>query len=74
MEATLGPLEEIRRINASFPYTDPIREWKGQGKKVLAWQCTYVPEELIWAAGALPVRVAGALATTMLPTCRATGS
>lgn len=59
MEATLGPLEEIRRINASFPYTDPIREWKGQGKKVLAWQCTYVPEELIWAAGALPVRMTG---------------
>ena len=55
----LKTLEEIRRINASFPYTDPIKEWKNQGKKVIGWTCIYVPEEIIYAAGILPVRVTG---------------
>jgi len=55
----LKTLEDIRRINASFPYTDPIKEWKNQGKKVIGWSCIYVPEEIIYAAGILPVRVTG---------------
>jgi len=57
--ATLKALEEMREINAAFPYTAPIKAWKERGKKVLAWTCTYVPEELIWAAGMLPVRMTG---------------
>ena len=55
----LRTLEEIRAINADFPYTKPIQEWKKKGGKVFAWQCTYVPEEVIAAAGILPVRMTG---------------
>lgn len=46
-------------MNSSFPYTDPIRSWKEQGKRVIAFQCTYVPEEIIHAAGMLPIRLTG---------------
>ncbi len=55
--ASLETLREVRAINSSFPCTSPIRAWKEQGKKVIAFQCTYVPEEIIHAAGALPIRL-----------------
>ncbi len=51
-------LELIRRVNASFPFNEPIKEWKEKGGKVVGWICTYVPEEIIYAAGLLPVRIA----------------
>jgi len=36
------------------------KEWKAKtGGKVLGYFCTYVPEELIYAAGVLPVRILG---------------
>ena len=36
------------------------REWKKKtGKKVIGYFCTYVPEEIMYAAGILPVRVMG---------------
>lgn len=34
-------------------------EWKNEGKKVVGVLCSYVPEEIIHAAGMLPVRVMG---------------
>ncbi len=34
-------------------------EWKKQGKKVIGVLCSYVPEEVIHAAGMLPWRVTG---------------
>ncbi|RLF10781.1 MAG: hypothetical protein DRJ98_05325 [Thermoprotei archaeon] len=40
------------------------RELKAKGKRLLGWICTYVPEELIMAAGAIPVRVTGPLGDT----------
>lgn len=36
-----------------------IRDWKGQGKKVIGWLCRYVPTELIQAAGMIPLRILG---------------
>lgn len=59
MFGSLGSLEEIRKINAAFPETEPIKEWKRQGKKVIGWTCIYVPEEIIHAAGMLPIRITG---------------
>ena len=59
MTDTLETLREVREINSSFPYTAPIRACKEQGKKVIAFQCTYVPEEIIHAAGILPIRLTG---------------
>ncbi len=39
---------------------DYAREWKARtGGKVLGYFCTYVPEELVRAAGVLPVRILG---------------
>lgn len=37
------------------------REWKKRtGGKVIGYLCTYNPEEIVYAAGALPVRILGA--------------
>ncbi len=52
-------LKPFREVNNTFPETDQIRESKNAGKKIFGWLCTYVPEELIYAAGALPVRITG---------------
>jgi benzoyl-CoA reductase subunit C len=39
---------------------DYAREWKARtGGKVLGYFCTYVPEEIPYAAGVLPVRIMG---------------
>jgi bzd-type benzoyl-CoA reductase N subunit len=52
-------LDRFREVNAAFPKTSEIMEWKKAGKKVIGWLCTYVPEEVIHAAGVLPVRITG---------------
>lgn len=57
----LETLKPIERINQQIPGIDEIKEWKAQGGKVVGWLCDYVPEELIHAAGLLPVRVSGVL-------------
>ncbi|HKK95132.1 MAG TPA: 2-hydroxyacyl-CoA dehydratase family protein [Anaerovoracaceae bacterium] len=36
---------------------ESIKEWKAQGKKVIGTICCHVPEEIIHAAGMLPIRV-----------------
>jgi len=41
-------------------------EWKKTGHPLLGWTCTYTPEEVIYAAGALPVMVWGGLGDTKL--------
>ena len=56
---TLHTLDRFRKVNETFPKTDQILEHKAQGKKVFGWLCTYVPEEIIHAAGALPIRITG---------------
>ena len=39
---------------------DYARKWKEEtGKKVIGYLCTYVPEEVLYAAGALPIRILG---------------
>ena len=55
----LETLAEIREINASFPYNKYVKEWKESGKKELGWFCNYTPEEVIHAAGILPVKILG---------------
>jgi len=34
-----------------------LEEWKNNKKKVLGYYCTYIPEELFYAAGLLPYRI-----------------
>ncbi len=46
---------------------DHAKTWKKRtGGKVVGYFCAYVPEELIYATGALPVRVIGSLRPTEL--------
>ncbi len=52
-------LDKFLEVNNTFPRTAEILEHTNQGKKVIGWLCTYVPEEIIHAAGALPVRITG---------------
>ena len=53
----MDTLREVRRINESSPTSAAIEAWKEASGQVVGWACTYVPEEIIYAAGALPVRV-----------------
>ncbi len=55
----LPTLEKFRNINRTFPHTEHILQQKRDGKKVFGWLCTYVPEEILHAAGILPVRITG---------------
>ena len=34
-----------------------VEEWKKNNKKVIGYYCTYIPEELLHAAGLLPYRI-----------------
>jgi benzoyl-CoA reductase/2-hydroxyglutaryl-CoA dehydratase subunit BcrC/BadD/HgdB len=54
-----GVLEQFRQVNRTFPETSQIKEAKAKDGRVFGWLCSYVPEELIYAAGALPVRITG---------------
>jgi bzd-type benzoyl-CoA reductase N subunit len=52
-------LERFCEVNNTFPKTSEILEHKQQGGRVFGWLCTYVPEEIIHAAGGLPIRITG---------------
>lgn len=41
-----------------------VQAWKAAGKKVVGYSCTYVPSEIIAAAGLLPYRLRGIEAST----------
>jgi len=53
------------------PFTDILHKrheiaktWKNQNKRpVIGWNCTYTPEEIIHAMGALPIRILGSMKT-----------
>ena len=59
MGEELRILEDFGKFITPFSDNSAIRDWKNSGKKVLAFQCTYVPEEIIYSAGALPIRLVG---------------
>jgi bzd-type benzoyl-CoA reductase N subunit len=52
-------LTRFREINDTYPKTAHVLEAKQRGGKVFGWLCTYVPEEIIHAAGILPIRITG---------------
>src|SRR4030042_5846287 len=58
-ETSLPTLNKFREYNLAFPKNKEILELKQQGKKIFGWLCTYVPEEIIHAAGAIPFRITG---------------
>ena len=58
-ESRLHALDRFRKVNEAFPKTEQVLQHKAQGKKIFGWLCTYVPEEVIHATGALPIRITG---------------
>lgn len=52
-------LDQIVETDRNLPVTREIKEWKEHGGKIIGWVCNWVPEEIIHAAGLLPVRVVG---------------
>ncbi len=56
-------------MNSAFMETavslnnDFVRQWKKEGKKVVGYTCSYVPDELFSAAGIMPYRIRGFGAT-----------
>jgi bzd-type benzoyl-CoA reductase N subunit len=59
MNTELQSIGKFLEVNRTFPQTEEILKLKSQGRKVFGWLCTYVPEEIIHAAGILPVRITG---------------
>ena len=51
-------LKDFEAISATLsnPY---IEEWKSQGGKVLGYNCSYFPEEIVHGGGVLPFRIRG---------------
>lgn len=52
----MSALEELTEL-ASNLVNPAVQEWKAEGKKVVGFFCSYVPEEILHAAGVLPVRL-----------------
>lgn len=61
-------IEAFREILADR--NRPIREAREKGRRVVGWGCTYIPEEILHAAGTLPVRVLGGRGETPLGDAR----
>ena len=53
-------LDDLKFVKASTTLENPyITQWKKEKKKVLGFYCSYIPEEIIHAAGILPFRLRG---------------
>jgi benzoyl-CoA reductase/2-hydroxyglutaryl-CoA dehydratase subunit BcrC/BadD/HgdB len=59
-------LDKFREVIAG-PTNQHIQDWKSSGRGVIGYFCSYVPVELIQAAGLLPVRLRGAGSTDSGP-------
>jgi benzoyl-CoA reductase/2-hydroxyglutaryl-CoA dehydratase subunit BcrC/BadD/HgdB len=49
-------VKNLREI-PDIPFNPAVKAWKEQGKKVVGFLCSFVPEEIIYAADILPYRV-----------------
>jgi len=54
----MGAFEELAEVSETR-LNRFISDWKAQGKKVIGYVCSYVPEEILYAADILPVRITG---------------
>jgi bzd-type benzoyl-CoA reductase N subunit len=60
-------MESLKSIkNILSTKAEAIQKWKSQYKAVIGWDCSYTPEEIIYAAKALPIRVFGSMESTKL--------
>jgi benzoyl-CoA reductase subunit C len=42
-----------------------VKKWKDKGKAVIGYPCTFIPDEIIHAAGMLPFRMRGVGTTSL---------
>ena len=65
----MNSLEELISIGSDWP-SRAITDWKQSGKKAVGFFCCYVPEEILYAADILPVRIRapGCAETTLADT------
>ncbi|MHC4862256.1 MAG: 2-hydroxyacyl-CoA dehydratase subunit D [Planctomycetota bacterium] len=54
----MGPLETFAEVSETRQNRF-VREWKSEGKKVVGYVCSYLPEEILAAADILPYRITG---------------
>jgi bzd-type benzoyl-CoA reductase N subunit len=52
----MSALEELQALAGDLP-NRTVEEWKAKGGKVVGFFCSYVPEEILYAADILPIRV-----------------
>jgi len=52
----MSALDELTAIAGDF-FNPAVKEWKNEGKRVVGFFCSYVPEEILYAADVLPVRL-----------------
>jgi bzd-type benzoyl-CoA reductase N subunit len=50
--------EELAEVSKTLQ-NNYVSDWKDQGKKVVGYVCTYMPEEILSAADMLPFRITG---------------
>ncbi|MBW2118844.1 MAG: 2-hydroxyacyl-CoA dehydratase [Deltaproteobacteria bacterium] len=54
----MGAFEELAEVSGTLE-NSYVKAWKSQGKKVIGYVCSYVPEEIFYAADILPYRITG---------------
>jgi len=51
-------LKEFHAVGKTL-FNHFVQQWKDDGKQIVGYTCSYVPEEVIYAAGLLPFRLRG---------------
>ncbi|MBW2092913.1 MAG: 2-hydroxyacyl-CoA dehydratase, partial [Deltaproteobacteria bacterium] len=54
----MSALDELTEVTATLE-NEFVSEWKNQGKRVVGYVCSYMPEEILYAADILPYRITG---------------
>ena len=57
-DVTMGAFEELAEVSKTR-LNRFVSDWKGEGKKVVGYVCSYLPEEILYAADILPYRITG---------------
>jgi len=52
----LSALDELTKLAGSLE-NEAVKEWKSQGKKVVGYFCSLVPEEILYASDIMPFRI-----------------
>ncbi len=57
-------MEKLRKTALNL-HNEFVQKWKKQGGKVVGYACTFIPEEILHAAGLLPFRLRGVGTTSV---------